>query len=191
MRGDIGRQPDRDSRGAVHQEVGKPAGERVRFHQRIVEIQGKVDGILVDIAQQLERQLFQARLRIAVCRGGISVHRAEIAVAVDQRHPHIEVLRHAHQRVVHRRVAVRVIFSQTVAHDLGTFFVRLVRRQPELVHRVQNAALNGLQTVLHPGQSAVQNDVLRIGHHGIMKDLVQRDFKNRLFILTHLFILIA
>ena len=80
-------------------------------------------------------------------RRRIAVDRAEIALPVDQRHAHGEILRHAHQRVVDRLVAVRMIFTDHVADDARGLDVRLVRRVALLVHRVQDAAMHGLQAV--------------------------------------------
>ena len=88
-------------------------------------------------------------------RRRIAVDRAEIALAVDQRHAHGEILRHAHHRVVNRLVAVRMIFTDHVADDARGFDVLLVRRMPLLVHRVENAAMHGLQARrAHPAAPA-------------------------------------
>ena len=72
--------------------------------------------------------LGQARLGVAHRRRRIAVHRAEIALPVDQRQAHREVLRHAHQRVVDRLVAVRVVFTHHVADDARRLAVGLVRQ---------------------------------------------------------------
>jgi tagatose-1,6-bisphosphate aldolase len=65
------------------------------------------------------------RLGVAHRRGAVAVAAAEVALAVDQRVALREVLRHAHQRVVGRLVAVRVEAAEHVAdharalHRLG------------------------------------------------------------------------
>ena len=85
---------------------------------------------------------------VAHRRRRIAVDRAEIALAVDQRHAHGEILRHAHQRVVDRLVAVRVIFTDDVADRARGLHVCLVPASyPVLVHRVEDAPVHRLEAV--------------------------------------------
>ena len=60
-----------------------------------------------------------------------------------------------------RGIAVGMVFTQAVAHDAGALAVGLVRGDAQFVHGVEDAALHGLQAVLHAGQGALQDDVLR------------------------------
>ena len=62
-------------------------------------------------------------LGVALGRGRIAVDRAEIALPVDQRQAHGKFLRHAHQRVVDRLVAVRMVLTHRVADDARRFAV--------------------------------------------------------------------
>jgi len=64
------------------------------------------------------------------------------------------MLRHAHDRVVHGRVAVRVILADDVADDARRFFVGLVILVAELAHRVQHAPVHGLEAVADIRQRA-------------------------------------
>ncbi len=91
--------------------------------------------------------LVEPRFGITHRGRGIAVDRAEIALPVDQRHAHGEILRHPHQRVIDRLVAVRVIFTDDVADGAGRLAVRLVPVEAVLVHRVENAPMHRLQTV--------------------------------------------
>src|SRR5580700_7408927 len=87
----------------------------------------------------------------AVAHGGgrVVVDRAEVALAVDELVAHRELLRHAHERVVDSRVAVRVIVAHHLADDLGALRIRAGRAEPELVHGVEHTAMHGLQAVAH------------------------------------------
>ena len=96
---------------------GNFAGRTVGSLARAVVVRLEIDGVLVDVVEQMQRDLGQARFGVAHRRRRIAVDRAEIALAVDQRHAHGEILRHAHQRVVDRLVAVRVILAHDVADD--------------------------------------------------------------------------
>ena len=99
----------------------------------------------------------QPHLGVAHRRRVIAVHRAEIALAVDQRHAHRERLRHAHHGVVDRGVAVRVVLAHHVADDAGRFAVRPVGRVAGIVHAIQDAPMHRLQSITCIGQGA-RND---------------------------------
>ena len=62
------------------------------------------------------------------------------------------MLRHAHQRFVDRRVAVRMITAHHVADHLGALAVLGVGGEALFPHRVEDAALHRLQAVAHVRQ---------------------------------------
>ena len=97
-------------------------------------------------------------------RWWIVVHRAEVALSVDERVAQRERLRHTHERVVDRLVAVRVVLTHDVADRRGGLLVRLVRLQPRLVHAVQHAPMDGLEAVAHVGQRTADDD-----RHGVVE----------------------
>ena len=110
------------------------------------------------------RDARHAHFGVAHGRRRIAVHRAEIALAVDEQVAHRERLRHAHHRVVHGGVAVRVVLADDVADDAGGFLVGLVLVVAELAHGVEHAAMHGLQAVAHVGQRAPDDHA-----HGIVE----------------------
>ena len=134
VRRDIGRHADRDAAGAVDQQVGKLRRQNRRLSFATVVVGLEVDGVLVEVVEQRLRDLGQAGFGVPHGGRRIAVHRAEIALPVDQGHAHGEILRHAHQRVVDRLVAVRVIFTDDVADGAGRFAIRLVPLEAVLVH---------------------------------------------------------
>ena len=81
---------------------GKRAGRTVGSLLALVVVRLEVDRVLVDVGEQRVGDLGEPRLGVAHGRRRIAVHRAEVALPVDQRQAHREVLRHAHQRVVDR-----------------------------------------------------------------------------------------
>ena len=105
----------------------------------------------------------QPRFGVAVRRRRIAVGRAEIALAVDQRIAQREILRHAHQRVVSRGVAVRMVFAEHLADDARRLGVLHAGAQPELVHRVEDAALHRLLAVFDVRDRAAAHHAHRIG----------------------------
>ena len=152
VRRDVGGHADGDAAGAVDQQIG----EARRQHRRLAEFAGiverEIDGVEIDVVEQRHRRLGEPRLGVAFGRRRVAVDRAEIALPVDQRQAHGEVLRQPHQRVVDRLVAMRMVFAHHVADDAGGFLVRLVRREAVLVHRVEDAPVHRLQAVAHVGQ---------------------------------------
>ena len=105
----------------------------------------------------------QPRLGVPHRRGRVAVDRAEVALAVDQRVAHVEVLRQPHERVVDRRVAVGMEIAHHLADDLRALAVAARRRQPHRLHAVQHAAMRRLQPVAGVGQRS-SNDYA----HGVI-----------------------
>ena len=149
VRRDIGRHADRDARGAVDQQVRDARGQHRRDHLGAVVVRHEVHGFLVEVRQQLVRDLAHADLGVAHGRRRVAVDRAEVALPVDQHVAHGERLRHAHDRVVDRRVAVRVVLTDHVTHDARGLLVGLVPVVAQLAHREQDAPVHRLQAVAH------------------------------------------
>ena len=147
VRRDVGGHADRDAAGAVDEQVGEFRRQDHRLLLGAVIVRLEVDRVLVDVVEQVVRDLGEARFRVAHRRRHIAVDRTEIALAVDQRHAHGEFLRHAHQRVIDRLVAVRMILTDDVADGACRLAVRLVPLKAVLVHRIEDAAVHRLQTV--------------------------------------------
>ena len=162
VRRDVGRHADRDAARAVDQQIGKARRQDHRLVLVAVVVLLEVDGVFVDVLEQRHRRLGQAAFGVAHRRGRIAVDRAEIALPVDQRQAHREVLRHAHQRVIDRLVAVRVIFAHHVADDARRFHVLLVGRVALLVHRIEDAAVDRLQAVAHVGERTRHDHAHRV-----------------------------
>jgi hypothetical protein len=119
VRRDRGGHADRDAGGAVGQQVGEAGGQDDRLVVGAVVGGLEVDGVLVDAVEQQRGGDGQLGLGVAHGRGVIAVDVAEVALAVDQRIALGEVLGHAHQGVVDRLVAVRVVAAHHLAHHLG------------------------------------------------------------------------
>ena len=152
VRRDVGRHADGDAAGAVDQEVREARRQDHRLMLVAVVVGLEIDRVLVDVLEQRHRGLGETALGVPHRRRRIAVDRAEVALPVDQRQAHGEILRHAHQRVVDRLVAVRVIFTHHVADDARRLHVFLVRRMAVLVHRIEDAPMHRLETVARVGQ---------------------------------------
>ena len=154
MRRDVGRHADGDAAGAVDQKIGEARRQHYRLALGIVVIGLEVDGVLVEVLDQRARHALEPHFGVAHGRRRIAVDGTEIALAVDQRQAHGEILRHAHQRVVDRLVAVRVIFTDDVADHARRLAVRLVPLVAVLVHRIEDAPVHGFEAVARIGQRA-------------------------------------
>ena len=162
VRRDVGGHPHRDAAGAVDQDVGDARGQHRRLHVLAVVVRPEGDGVLLDVGEQRLGGAGHAALGVAHGGRRVVVHRAEVALAVDQQQPHGEGLRHPHQGVVDGHVAVRVVLADHVAHHAGGFLVAAARAEARLVHRVEDAAVHGLQTVAHVGQRAGDDHAHRV-----------------------------
>ena len=134
VRRDIRRHADGNSGGAVDEKVREAARQHTRLLARFVEVRVPVHRLLVDVAEHLVRDAAHARLGVAVCRGWVAVHGAEVAVTVDKRRAHGEVLRKSDERVVNGNVAVGVVVTENVSDGGGALLVRIRVGEVTLVH---------------------------------------------------------
>ena len=147
VRRDVGGHADGDAAGAVDEEIGEARREDARLLLGAVVVLLEIDRVAVDILEQRHGGLGEPHLGVAHRRRRVAVDGAEIALPVGQHDAHGEILRHAHERVVDRLVAVRVILTDDVADDARRLAVRPVGRVAALVHRIEDAPMHGLQPV--------------------------------------------
>jgi hypothetical protein len=92
----------------------------------------------------------------------VAVDAAEVALAVDERVAHREVLGEPDEGVVQGDVAVRVVLAHDLADDRGALAVRAGRAQPHLAHRVEDPAVDRLQAVADVRQRARHDHAHRV-----------------------------
>ena len=115
---------------AIDEQVWKFRRKNDRLALAAVIVCLKIDCLIVEIVKKRQcggRK--SALLGVAfVRRGRIAIDRAEIALAVDERQPHRKRLRHAHQRIINREVAVRMVLAHRIARDTRRFVIGAVRQ---------------------------------------------------------------
>ena len=144
-------------RGTIDEQAGNARGEDDRFLFALVEIGNEIDGFLLDIGEHFLGDFRKARFGVPHGGRGIAVNGAEVSLAVDERVAHVEILRHADERVVHGRIAVGMKFAEDFADDLGALAIGLGGREAKLVHAEEDAAVDRLQAVAHVGQGAADD----------------------------------
>ena len=175
VRRDVGRHADGNAGRAVDEQIRDARREHDRFRPRPVEVGAHCHGVLLELEQQLIGEAGEPGFRVAICRGGIAVERSEVPRTVDEGVAQREGLRHSHQGVVHRGIAVRMVVAQHGADDGRRLAMLGVGPQVLLPHRVEDAPLHGLQTVADVGQGAGRDDRQGVVQIACACRLVQRD----------------
>ena len=147
-RADIRRHADSDAHVGRDQHVRERCRQQHRLLHGAVVIVDKIDGIGVDIAEQLGADRFE--LRFGVTRGGVGhiarIDLAEVALGVDERvQQRLVAARQTHHRLIDGGVAVRVQLHR-LADDVGGFGAGLCEK-PHFVHGVQKLAVRRLEAV--------------------------------------------
>jgi hypothetical protein len=168
VRRDIRGHADRDPRRAVHEQVRHPGGQYRGLGLGLVVVRNEIDGFFIDVGEQFAGQPGHAHFGVTHRRWCIAVDRTEVALAVDQQVAHRERLRHAHDRVVHGSVAVRMVFTDHVADDACRLLVRAIPLVAKLAHRVQHSAVDGLEPVTDVGQGAAHDHAHRVIEIGLL-----------------------
>ncbi len=183
VRRNVGRHAHRNTGGAVDQQVGNLGGHDSRDHLGAVIVGHPVHGLFVQIRQQLMGDAGHPHFGITHGRSAVAVDRTEVALTVDQHIAHGEILRHPDDGVIHGTVAVRVIFTDYVTDHTGRFFIGLVPVVPQLVHCIQNAAVNRFQAITHIRQSSSYDHahgVIKIGTLELFFDVDRRDLSGQI-----------
>ena len=148
----------------VDQKIGDLGGQDRGLLRGFVKVRDEVHGFFLNVGQHFRRQPREPTLGIPVGCGPIAINRAEIALAIDERVAHIEVLRHTHQGIVDCRVAMRVVFLDYLAHNARALYVALVRGDALLIHSVEDAPVHRFQSVADLGQRASDDHA-----HGVIE----------------------
>ncbi|SLN98623.1 Uncharacterised protein [Klebsiella pneumoniae] len=119
MRRYVGGHPYGDPGGAVHQQVRNFGRHDVRNTLRTVIVVDEIDRLFFKIGHQLMSDFRQTNFGITHRRGGVAVDGTKVTLAVHQHVTQRERLRHTHDGVVYRGVAVRVVFTDYVTNDTG------------------------------------------------------------------------
>ena len=126
VRRNIGRHAHRDTGRTVHQQIGEARREYQGLVFGTVVVGSEVDGFLVQVGDQLMGDFRHADLGVTHRRRVVAVHRTEVTLSVHQRVAQREILRHTHDGVIYRCVAVRMVLTDHVADDTRRLLVGLV-----------------------------------------------------------------
>ncbi len=102
VRRDLGGHRHRDALRPIDEQVREPGRQHHGLSRAAVVVRPEIDSLLVDVPQHLHRQRSQPALGVAHGRGRVVARRTEVALAVDQRHPHRPVLGQPDESVVDR-----------------------------------------------------------------------------------------
>ena len=160
---DVGGHSHCNPRRSVDQKIGHPGGQHRRYLLGAVVVVDKVDCFLVQVCEQGMGNFGHANFGVTHGGGRVAVYRAKIALSVYEGVPQREVLRHSHDRVVHRRVAVRVVLTDHIADHARRFFIGLVPVVIQFVHREQHSAMHRFQAVADIRQGAADDHA-----HGVI-----------------------
>ena len=149
VRRNLARHRPADATRAINEQVREGDGQHPRLLLLLREVRLVLGHDLgAQIGEPGRRGGGEAGLRIAVGGRRIRVllraNAAPVALAIDERHVEHEALRHADHRVVNRRVAMRVVVADHMTNRQGRLLIRPTRAATELVHRMDDAALDGL-----------------------------------------------
>ncbi len=163
VRRDVRRHADGDAVGAVDEEVRHAGREDRRLLQPVVEVRRRSRRTPCRCRlRSSTASLREARLGVPVGGGRVAVDRAVVALPVDERVAHREVLREADHRVVDGLVAVRVVLAEHVADDGRALPVAGRGQEALLVGAVEDAPVDRLEAVAHVGDGAPDDDAHRV-----------------------------
>ena len=147
VRRHIGGHTDRNAGGAVDQQIRNLRRQNGGFVQTLVKVGAKINRLFVEVIEHFLSDFAEAGLRVTHRCGVVAVNGAKVSLAVDHGVAQRPVLGHADHGVVHRAVAVRVVFTQHLPYNSCALLVCSVRKHAQIEHAVEHASVNGLQPV--------------------------------------------
>ncbi len=147
----------RDAVGPVDQQVGELRRQHRGLQPPLVVGGDIVDRVELEVLQHERGDGREAGLGIPHGRRRQARDRAEVALLIDQHVAHVPFLGHAHQGGIDDAFAVGMVVAAGVAGDFGALHPARPRREVQVVHGDQDAALRGLQAVAHVGQRAADD----------------------------------
>ena len=134
MRRDIGRHANRNAARAIDQQIGEGRRQNARFIHAFIVIRLEIHRVFVNAGQQRTRSRRQARFGVAHRRRRIAINRTKIPLPINQRQAHGKGLRHAHQRIIDRSIAMRMVFTHHIANHARRFAIGFVSRVAGFLH---------------------------------------------------------
>ena len=138
------------------------------FFHGVVEVRPKVHRLSLDSRQHLFGDLGQTSFGVTHGRRAVAVDGAEISLAVDQRIPHGEALRHAHHGVIDRGVAVGMVFTDDIPDDAGALAVGPVPVVAPFAHGEEYPPVHRFKAVPHVRQGPADNDAQGVFQVGLL-----------------------
>ena len=176
MRRNIGRHTHSNTRRTVDQQVRDARGQNGRLQGLAVVVGLEINGVFVDVTHHLKGNGSHLGLGVSRRCSTVVTGGAEVTLTQSQRVTHNPALNQTHQSVVDSAIAVGVELTHYVANHAGTLIEGSVRAVAAVVHRVDHAAVHGLEAVTHIRQGAANNNrhcVVQVGtlHFGLQVHL--------------------
>ena len=160
----LARHADGDALVGADEDIGEGRRQQRGLLHRVIIVIDKIDGVGVDVAEELGADGGEPGLGRPAGRPGhvARIDLAEVALGIDERVQQRAVaLGKADHRVVDRGVAVGVQ-AHRLSDDVRALRAR-AGEKPHLVHRIEELSVRGLEAVdLRDG--ARDNDGHRVGH---------------------------
>ena len=163
VRGDIGSHTDGNARRAVDQQIRYLGRENQRLLQRVVIVGPHLHGLFIKIHQHLVSQLRHPDFGVTHRCRRVTVNRAEVTLTVHHRVTQGKLLRHPDNGIVGSRIAMGMVLTDNITDDTGRFLVRFIVIITHVIHGIQAAPVNRLETVAYVRQSPADDD-----RHGII-----------------------
>ena len=175
MRRDIGGHANRNAARAIDQQIGEGRRQNPRFIHAFIIIRLEIHRVFVNTCQQCAGCGGKARFGVAHRRRRIAINRTKIPLPINQGQTHGKGLRHTHQRIINRSIAMRMVFTHHIANHARRFAIGLVSCVAGFLHGKQDAPMDRLQPIAHIGQCPRHDHAHRVIEVGTAHFLLNGD----------------
>ena len=147
---------------------GQLGGQDGGFDFISIKVGYEIDGIELYVSQEgVVREGSEAALGVSHGGGGVGVDGTEIAVSVNEGCVGGESLRESDEGVVDGRISMGVVLAQDFADDPSALAVSPAGGEVESAHGVEDAAVDGLESIAGVGEGPSQYDGEGVLHEGV------------------------
>ena len=179
---DLGGHTNGNTLRSVDQDIGNPGGHNRGLQHGVIVGGNKINGFLVQIGNQFLVKPGHPCLGIPHCGRGITVHGAEVTLAIHQGIAQGKMLSHPDQGVINSGITMWMILTNDITDNTSRFDVGTIVTVAQLAHGKQGTPVHGFQTITHIGQCPAHNNGHGIVQVGLAQFLFNRN--GRLFRLV-------
>ena len=184
---DVGCHTHGNTCSSIDEEVRNTSWKHFWFFERAIEVIFKIDSILIKVVHHGLADTVKPCLRVPHCGRTVTINRAKVSLSINKAVSHCPILSQSDESSIHRRVTMRVVFTEHITDDTRTFLIWLIVRVAKFHHSVEDTSVYRLESISHIRQGTRYDDRHRIVYVGFLHRLIDVHLNNSVLFFQHFY----